>query len=96
MKPTKEFLKKVISDLQKLLAEVEKQEKPKSVWDLKDGDECWIISGKGVVMRYNVGFGLFETRRAKGDMFLNEESARVELIFRKGEARGRNQGLYVL
>ncbi len=94
MKPTKEFLKKLISDLQKQLAVIEKEELPKSVWDLKDNDECWIISDKGVVMRYHAGYALFETRRAKGDMFLTQEAAQKELAERIKIARIGKEGLY--
>lgn len=93
MKPTKELVKKLISDLQKQLATMEKEELPKSVWDLKSGDECWIITGKGAVVRYNPIFGLFETRRAKGDVFLTELAANLELKRRQGIARNRPEGL---
>ncbi len=93
MKPTKEFLKKLISELQKQLAVIEKEELPKSVWDLKENDECWIISGKGQVIKYNTHFGHFGIRRAKGDMFLTEAAAREELAERIKSARTSNEGL---
>lgn len=93
MKPNKEFLKNLISGLQKQLAQIEKEEKPTSVWALEYGDECWIISGKGVVMRYHAGYSLFEMRRSKGDVFLSEEDAHVELSMRRELAKGRASGL---
>lgn len=61
--------------------------KPKTVWDLKDGDKYYLISHYGKVERITWGYDKFDIRRRKyGNAFLTEEEAEFELERRRCES----------
>ena len=59
--------------------EYEHRNKPATVWDLEEGDPCWIITGKGDVMEIKAFCKHFERRREIGNVFLTEKEAKQEL-----------------
>lgn len=70
-------------ELEKLLV----KPKPKSVWDLKDGDEYWCVCTNGKVDAYSwVDCLIDKNVRNSGNCFLTEEEAEFELERRKCEA----------
>lgn len=61
--------------------------KPKTVWDLKDGDKYYLISHYGKVKRITWNDDEFDLRRRECDnAFLTEEEAQFEQERRKCEA----------
>lgn len=74
--------------------EQEKEEKkPKTVWDLKENDEYWIIDDEGYV--YDTVWtdeSLDKRRRACGNAFLTYDEAAIEVQKREIEAELRKYG----
>lgn len=72
--------------LEKLLDwyESEKEKKPKTVWDLEDGDAYWWISTRGCIFKgaWN-NDGLEVEYRNQGNVFLTEEEAEFEVTRRQ-------------
>lgn len=61
-------------------------EKPKSVWDLKNGDECYFLASDGDVLDWAWDDNPLKIRRRElGDLFLTKEEAEYELERRKIE-----------
>lgn len=85
----------IVNEITKLLLNLVEDEPKKaaSVWDLKPGDTCWVITGPGRIQKYKAGHAYFAQRRAKGDAFLTEAAARTELAIRIQTARTNPQGL---
>ena len=63
--------------------------KPHTIWELSGDDECWVITGKGEVMRYHANLNPFEKRRAIGNVFMTRKEAETELESRKQEMETR-------
>lgn len=62
------------------------QEKPKSVWDLKNGDECYFLASDGDVLDWAWDDNPLKIRRRElGDLFLSKEEAENESERRKIE-----------
>ena len=60
--------------------------KPKTVWDLKDGDKYYLISHYGKVERITWNHDEFDLRRREyGNAFLTREEAEFEIECRKCE-----------
>lgn len=67
-----------IKDLENIKSFLEKPE-PKTVWDLKDGDEYWYITASGYVYEdIWDGDDAVIFRRNQGSIFLTEEDAEYE------------------
>lgn len=61
-------------------------ERPKTVWDLKEGDEFWAIEGTDVIsMHYWDGFEYHRSLREYGNAFLSRQEAEKELASRKAK-----------
>lgn len=63
-------------------------EQPKTVWDLREGDDGWFIDGDGIkkyVGMDEIELILFKERVAVGDAFLTKEDAEKELARRKAK-----------
>lgn len=82
-------------------------EKPKSVWDLKEGDTYYVICGYGEVLETTWKYNIDSNSRKIGNAFLTKEEAEYELERRKIETEmiklggrrkfkhdGDNYGLY--
>jgi hypothetical protein len=68
---------------------------PLTVWDLKLGEQCWVITGKGSICEatYSPKSESINARRDKGDVFLTELDAQQALEVRKGAAKTNIQGM---
>ena len=60
-------------------------EKPKSVWDLKEGDTYYVISGYGEVLETTWKYNIDSNSRKIGNAFLTKEEAEFEVERRKVE-----------
>lgn len=63
-------------------------EQPKTVWDLREGDDGWFIDGDGIkkyVGMDEIELILFKERVAVGDAFLTKEDAKKELAHRRAK-----------
>lgn len=61
--------------------------KPKTVWDLKDGDKYYLITHYGKIERFTWDDDEFDLRRREyGNAFLTQEEAEFELERKKCEA----------
>lgn len=61
-------------------------EKPKTVWDLKEGDTYYVISGYGEVLETTWKYNIDSNSRKIGNAFLTKEEALFEAERRKIEA----------
>lgn len=59
-------------------------EPQKTVWDLKSGDDIWVIA-EGIVFGGTWGYSDYEPERDAGDVFLHREEANKELARRKAK-----------
>lgn len=61
-------------------------EEPKTVWDLKEGDKCYVLNTEGMILERIWGsvIGL-KSCRAYGNLFLAKEEAEKELARRKAK-----------
>jgi len=60
-------------------------EKKKSIWDLKEGDTYYVISGYGEVLETTWKYNIDSNSRKIGNAFLTKEEAEYELERRKIE-----------
>lgn len=60
-------------------------EKPKTVWDLKEGDTYYVISGYGEVLETTWKYNIDSNSRKIGNAFLTKEEAEFEVERRKVE-----------
>lgn len=60
-------------------------EKPKSVWDLKEGDTYYVICGYGEVLETTWRYNIDSNSRKIGNAFLTKEEAEFEVERRKVE-----------
>lgn len=59
-------------------------EEPKTVWDLKEGDECWYIDALNLVDEKNWENSFFDRQnRGVGNVFLTKENVEKELARRR-------------
>lgn len=61
------------------------QEPPKTVWDLKEGDTYYVISGYGEVLETTWKYNIDSNSRKIGNAFLTKEEAEFEVERRKVE-----------
>ena len=61
------------------------QEPPKSVWDLKEWDKYYVISGYGEVLETTWKYNIDSNSRKIGNAFLTKEEAEFEVERRKVE-----------
>ena len=61
------------------------QEPPKTVWDLKEGDTYYVISGYGEVLETTWKYNIDSNSRKIGNAFLTKEEAEFERERRKVE-----------
>ena len=60
-------------------------EKPKTVWDLKEGDTYYVISGYGEVLETTWKYNIDSNSRKIGNAFLTKEESEFEVERRKVE-----------
>lgn len=74
-----------IADIEKLKSLLEEPKKPKTVWDLKDGDTFYWIGVEVIEQMWENSYEIFLDLREAGNVFLTYEEAMKELERRKIE-----------
>jgi hypothetical protein len=103
LKAVNEFCKDFKNELDDSLKELEeelgdkpKEEKAKTIWDLKMGETYYHIAGDGEVYQaiamIRDGECMFEKRKNAGNVFLTKEEAKIELQKREVESLLQNYG----
>lgn len=84
-----EYLYRIEDDVKQCVKSEEELEpyieKPKSVWDLKEGDTYYVISGYGEVLETTWKYNIDSNSRKIGNAFLTKEEAEFEVERRKIE-----------
>lgn len=69
---------------------IDESEKPETVWDLKDGDEYWLINTLGEICKHTWYSDSIDTKcRNQGNAFLTKEEAEFEKKRREVVAKVR-------
>lgn len=89
-------LKEIRENLNKMLDEIEHHQEPKKEWspdDLEGGDDYWIVSVTGDVIKQIYNSDLFDQyKKLTGDMFETKEDAQYHLDMLKLSKSIRDQG----